>query len=108
MTSAGPGARPQSRAGGGASKNTTKPYCAMAATLRVADRSDRWAAADMAIGKMALEPTPISAKPSIAVKTFGATVTAMVPISSTLMSQRAVVTGPKRCTTWSAMKRVLA
>jgi hypothetical protein len=49
---------------GGASRNVTNEVWASAATLTAAGLSVRCAAADMASGKMAEEPTPSSAKPS--------------------------------------------
>ena len=49
---------------GGPIKNIVKEICASEATLIVDGRSVRWAAADMASGKIALVPIPIMAKPS--------------------------------------------
>src|SRR5215204_5127459 len=49
---------------GGPSKNMTNDVWASAATLITAARSVRWAAADIASGKIALVPTPIPANPS--------------------------------------------
>ncbi len=65
-------ARRRRPSSGGPSRNATNEICASAATLVAAGRSVRWAAADIASGKIALVPTPISAKPSSATARVGA------------------------------------
>src|SRR5690606_14517937 len=64
---------------GGPSRNATKEICASEATLVAAGRSVRCAAADMAKGKMTLEPAPISAKLTKAIQSAVAKKTPSVP-----------------------------
>jgi hypothetical protein len=93
---------------GGPSRNATKEICASAATLVAAGRSVRWAAADMASGKMALVPMPMMPKPNSAAAPEGATNTSSAPAPSTSSSTRATTTGLWRSTKRSAKNRVTA
>ena len=93
---------------GGPSRKAMKDVCASAATFTAAGRSVAWAAADIASGKIALLPTPISAKPISASAGCGASSTRLAPMPSKVCRLRATRTGPWRATKPSATQRAPA
>ena len=76
------------------------------ATLIAADRSVRWAAAEMASGKMALVPMPTIAKPISETTATGEKKTSSMPAVMTQIRRRATPLGECRSTKLSAKKRV--
>ena len=79
--------------------------CASAATLAAAGRSVAWAAADIASGKIALVPTPISTKPANASAGCGAISTVTAPTPNRACSTLATRCGPCCSTKGSATSR---